>query len=73
MNTITVKLAARTASFGLADIKNVSDLVYLWIGTDTARMGFHLDVSPACARELAAALTAHADAAEKQTQEGGAK
>jgi hypothetical protein len=70
MSTTTVRLVARTATpYGTADVRARPELVALWFGTDNARMGFCADLSPACARELAAALLAHADAAQV---EGGA-
>lgn len=65
MSTTTVQLVARTATpYGMADVRARSGLVALWFGSDNARMGFCADLSPACARELAAALLAHADAAQ---------
>ena len=66
MMTTTVQLTARTATpYGTADVRTRPDLVALWFGSDNARMGFCADLSPACARELAAALLAHADAAQE--------
>ena len=70
MNANSIQLMARTTPFGVADLRTQAGLVSLWLGTDTGRMGFGMEITPACARELAAALLAHADAAD---QEGGAE
>ena len=44
--------------------------VALWLGDVGEFIGFGADLSPACARELAAALYAHADAAETMPKGG---
>jgi hypothetical protein len=73
MSTTTVRLVARTATpYGTADVRARPDLIELWFGVNDARMGFIADLSPACARELAAALYAHADAAETMPKGGAA-
>ncbi len=71
MNTTTIQLTARRPEpFGIAEIRAGHELVKLAFDSDlTARMSFHLDLSPACARELGKALLAQADAAD---QEGAA-
>ena len=67
MSTTTVQLVARTATpYGTADVRTRPELVELWFGVNDARMGFIADLSPACARELATALLAHADAAKRE-------
>ena len=65
MNTTTVQLVARTATpYGLAGVHTSPGLVTLRFGSDITGMGFCADLSPDCARELAAALLAHAEAAQ---------
>ena len=54
--------------YGVADLRTQAGNVLLWLGLDGGSMGFGLDLTPACARELAAALLAHAETAD---QEGG--
>lgn len=69
MSAETVQLVARALPYGTADLRTEAGLVSLWLGNEIGRMGFRLDISPACARALAAELLAQADAAD---QEGGA-
>ena len=71
MNAHTVQLKSpdQRQPYGVADLRTQPGNVLLWLGTEAGSMGFGLDLSPACARELAAELLAHADAAD---QEGGA-
>lgn len=71
MSAGTVQLVARALPYGTADLRTEAGLVSLWLGNEICRMGFRLDISPACARELAASLYAYADAAETM-REGGA-
>lgn len=58
----TVQLRASTRPFGVAELSTDDGLVMLQIGPESARMGFSVELSPACARELAAALLAQAEA-----------
>ncbi|MDD2729302.1 hypothetical protein [Malikia sp.] len=63
-----INLIARVQPYGMAVLSNKAGLVSMW----TASMehpGQRLEITPDCARELAAALLAHAEAAD---QEGGA-
>ena len=66
-----VALVASTGTaYGTAEVHSNAGTVALWLGDVGEFIGFGADLSPACARELAAALYAHADAAETM-QEGG--
>ena len=58
----TVQLRASTRPFGVAELSANDGLVTLQIGPESARMGFSVELSPACARDLAAALLAQAEA-----------
>ncbi len=69
MSSKTVQLVARALPYGTADLRTEAGLVSLWLGNEIGRMGFTLDISPACARALATELLAQADAAD---QEGAA-
>ena len=65
MSAATVQLVARALPYGTADLRTVAGLVSLWLCNDMGRMGFRLDISPACARELGKALLAQAAAIEQ--------
>jgi hypothetical protein len=67
--TIQLKSPDQRQPYGVADLRTQPGNVLLWLGTEAGSMGFGLDLSPACARELAAELLAQADAAD---QEGAA-
>ena len=70
LNATTVQLKSpdQRQSYGVADLRTQAGNVLLWLGLDGGSMGFGLDLSPACARELGKALLTQADAAD---QEGG--
>ena len=71
-NLTAVELVASTGTaYGTAEVHSQSGTVAVWLGDVGEFIGFGADLSPSCARELAAALYAHADAAETM-QEGGA-
>ena len=68
-----VGLTASTGTaYGSAEVHSKAGTVALWLGDEGEFIGFGADLSPACARELAAALYAHADAAETMPQGGRA-
>ena len=71
LNATTVQLKSPDCCqpYGVADLRTQAGNVVLWIGLDGGSMGFGLDLTPACARALAAELLAQADAAD---QEGAA-
>ena len=62
--TIQLKSPDQRQPYGVADLRTQPGNVLLWLGLDTGRLGFGLDLTPACARALAAELLAHADVAE---------
>ena len=68
-----VELVASTGTaYGTAEVHSNPGTVSLWLGDEGKYVGFGADLSPACARELAAALYAHADAAETMPKGGRA-
>ena len=68
-----VKLTASIgATYGTAEVHSKAGTVALWLGDEGEFIGFGADLSPACARALAAALYAHADAAETMPEGGAA-
>ena len=70
---MAVALVAGTGTaYGLAEVHSTAGTVALWLGDEGEFIGFGADLSPACARELAAALYAHADAAETMPEGGAA-
>ena len=68
-HTIQLKSPDQRQPYGVADLRTQPGNVLLWLGLDAGSMGFGLDLTPDCARALAAELLTHADAAD---QEGGA-
>ena len=69
---MAVALVASTGTaYGTAEVHSNPGAVSLWLGDQDKFVGFGADLSPDCARELAAALYAHADAAETMPTKGG--
>ena len=73
MSANAIQLVAGTGTaYGAAEVHSNAGTVALWLGDEGEFIGFGADLSPACARELAAALYAHADAAETMPEGGAA-
>ena len=62
--TAVALVASTGTAYGTAEVHSNPGTVAIWIGDEGEFVGFGADLSPACARDLAAALYAHADAAE---------
>ena len=68
--TVVPLVASTGTAYGTAEVHSNAGTVALWLGDVGEFIGFGADLSPACARELAAALYAHADAAETMPKGG---
>lgn len=70
--TVQLKSSDHRQPYGVAYLRTQAGNVLLWIRLDRGCMGFGLDLTPACARDLGKALLDWAAAAERAAdQEGG--
>ncbi len=71
-DTVQLKSPDHRQPYSGAYLRTREGNVLLWIRLDRECMGFGLDLTPVCTRELAAALLAQADQADAAGQKGGA-